>query len=344
MAKQLSLGQETVCRWVVQSQVEAGDREGRTTEELAEIKTLKAKVRRLEEDNAIDKVDLTMCNAICSSQFDIGKGAFRIMARKQTRTEQNNRERYRFGCCVAALMIGPAALLATGCTEATTPTTSTSQSAETPNPGAGESASTQEWIPPGDPMAADKVSGKSAKEIQDAFTINAERGDIKTFEDFSRWYVYRWSSWVQTGKIDENITNMGRDGLESYLEETYDAPIMDAALADSTGTNNVHIAAHFGGILLSNACKVLNSPTPYKETYVLQSADGSLRDGAFAGEILFTDKDNFSQTSLPQNLSLLPEDAQKGKNRTYTVKLAGNILPNGDMKLTGEDIASVDNS
>ena len=55
VAKQLGLGQETVRRWVVQSQVDAGDREGRSSEELAEIKVLKAKVRRLEEDNAILK-------------------------------------------------------------------------------------------------------------------------------------------------------------------------------------------------------------------------------------------------------------------------------------------------
>ena len=55
VAKQLGLGQETVRRWVVQSLVDAGDREGRSSEELAEIKTLKAKVRRLEEDNAILK-------------------------------------------------------------------------------------------------------------------------------------------------------------------------------------------------------------------------------------------------------------------------------------------------
>lgn len=55
VARQLGLGQETVRRWVVQSQVDSGDREGRTSEELAEIKSLKAKVRRLEEDNAILK-------------------------------------------------------------------------------------------------------------------------------------------------------------------------------------------------------------------------------------------------------------------------------------------------
>ena len=42
-------------RWVVQAQVDGGQRPGVTSEELAEIKALKAKVRRLEEDNAILK-------------------------------------------------------------------------------------------------------------------------------------------------------------------------------------------------------------------------------------------------------------------------------------------------
>ena len=55
VAKKLGLGHETVRRWVVQSEVDAGDRAGRTSEELAEIKALKARVRRLEEDNAILK-------------------------------------------------------------------------------------------------------------------------------------------------------------------------------------------------------------------------------------------------------------------------------------------------
>jgi len=44
-----------VRRWVIQSQVDGGQRQGATTEEMAEIKALKAKVRRLEEDNAILK-------------------------------------------------------------------------------------------------------------------------------------------------------------------------------------------------------------------------------------------------------------------------------------------------
>jgi transposase len=55
VAKRLGLGQETVRRWVIQAEVDAGGRGGQSSEELAEIKVLKAKVRRLEEDNAILK-------------------------------------------------------------------------------------------------------------------------------------------------------------------------------------------------------------------------------------------------------------------------------------------------
>jgi transposase-like protein len=55
VAKQLGVGNESVRRWVIQSQVDGGTRQGATSEELAEIKALKAKVRRLEEDNAILK-------------------------------------------------------------------------------------------------------------------------------------------------------------------------------------------------------------------------------------------------------------------------------------------------
>ena len=55
VAKQLGVGKESVRRWVLQSQVDAGERTGVTSEDLVEIKTLKAKVRKLEEDNAILK-------------------------------------------------------------------------------------------------------------------------------------------------------------------------------------------------------------------------------------------------------------------------------------------------
>lgn len=59
VAKQLGLGRETVRRWVVDAQVDAGARPGTTSAEHAEIKALKAKVRRLEEDNAILKAATT---------------------------------------------------------------------------------------------------------------------------------------------------------------------------------------------------------------------------------------------------------------------------------------------
>ena len=49
------IGVETVRRWVVQAEIDTGTRPGVSTEESAEIKSLKAKVRRLEEDNAILK-------------------------------------------------------------------------------------------------------------------------------------------------------------------------------------------------------------------------------------------------------------------------------------------------
>lgn len=53
VAKQLGLGRETVRRWIVDAEIDAGTRPGTTTAEQAEIKALKAKIRRLEEDNRI---------------------------------------------------------------------------------------------------------------------------------------------------------------------------------------------------------------------------------------------------------------------------------------------------
>lgn len=55
VAKQERLGAETVRRWAVQAEVDAGEREGRTSEELAEIKRLKTENARLREDVAILK-------------------------------------------------------------------------------------------------------------------------------------------------------------------------------------------------------------------------------------------------------------------------------------------------
>ena len=47
VAKQLGVGKESVRRWVIQSQIDGGHRAGASSEELAEIKALKAENRRL---------------------------------------------------------------------------------------------------------------------------------------------------------------------------------------------------------------------------------------------------------------------------------------------------------
>ena len=53
VAKKEGVGVESVRRWVAQAQVDSGQRQGATTQELETIRELRAKVRRLEEDNEI---------------------------------------------------------------------------------------------------------------------------------------------------------------------------------------------------------------------------------------------------------------------------------------------------
>ena len=49
----LGIGKETLRGWARQAQIDAGTRAGATSEDLAAVKDLKAKVRKLEEENAI---------------------------------------------------------------------------------------------------------------------------------------------------------------------------------------------------------------------------------------------------------------------------------------------------
>ena len=55
LAPKLDIGAETLRKWIVQAQVNAGDRVGPTSQELDEIKKLKAEVRDLREANEILK-------------------------------------------------------------------------------------------------------------------------------------------------------------------------------------------------------------------------------------------------------------------------------------------------
>ena len=63
------LEKETVRRWLVQAQIDGGQRQGATSQELAEIKELKAKVRRLEEDNEIlRRASIFFAGELCATR------------------------------------------------------------------------------------------------------------------------------------------------------------------------------------------------------------------------------------------------------------------------------------
>jgi transposase len=53
VARKLNIGRETVRRWLVQADINAGSRPGTTSDEQAELKRLKAENKRLREDNEI---------------------------------------------------------------------------------------------------------------------------------------------------------------------------------------------------------------------------------------------------------------------------------------------------
>jgi len=55
VAKKVGVGRETARRWLVQADINAGNRVGATSDDQAEIKKLKAEVRKLREDNEILK-------------------------------------------------------------------------------------------------------------------------------------------------------------------------------------------------------------------------------------------------------------------------------------------------
>jgi transposase-like protein len=55
VAKRVGVGRETARRWLVQADINAGTRPGTTSDELAELKRLKAENRKLKEDLEILK-------------------------------------------------------------------------------------------------------------------------------------------------------------------------------------------------------------------------------------------------------------------------------------------------
>ena len=55
VARQEGVGAESLRRWVIQAEIDAGERTGQTSEEHAEIRRLKSENRALREDVAILK-------------------------------------------------------------------------------------------------------------------------------------------------------------------------------------------------------------------------------------------------------------------------------------------------
>lgn len=53
VARQESVGAESLRRWVIQADIDSGERESQTSEEAAEVKRLKAENKRLREDVAM---------------------------------------------------------------------------------------------------------------------------------------------------------------------------------------------------------------------------------------------------------------------------------------------------
>jgi transposase len=53
VASKVGVGRETVRRWILQADIDAGTRPGASTDEQAEIKKLRAENKRLREDNEI---------------------------------------------------------------------------------------------------------------------------------------------------------------------------------------------------------------------------------------------------------------------------------------------------
>src|SRR5829696_3467317 len=97
VARREGVGKESVRRWVVQAQIDGGQRQGPTSDELAEIKELKARVRRLEQDNEILR-RASIFFAGNSTPATVDRGVHRGDARRGPRCRVLREQ----GCQVAA--------------------------------------------------------------------------------------------------------------------------------------------------------------------------------------------------------------------------------------------------
>lgn len=78
LAPKLGVGAESLRRWVVQAQIDAGDKTGPSSEELEEIKRLRTEVRDLKEANEILKqASIFFARELCATRRCVCRGAVR---------------------------------------------------------------------------------------------------------------------------------------------------------------------------------------------------------------------------------------------------------------------------
>jgi transposase len=78
LGPKLGIGAETLRKWILQAQVDAGERSGPTSEELEEIRRLKAEVRDLREANEILKAaSIFFARELCATRRRVDRGRVR---------------------------------------------------------------------------------------------------------------------------------------------------------------------------------------------------------------------------------------------------------------------------
>jgi len=82
LGPKLGVGPETLRKWVLQAQTDAGQRSGPTSEELAEIKRLRKENAELREANEVLKAaSIFFAGELCATRRRVDRGGVRDLSR-----------------------------------------------------------------------------------------------------------------------------------------------------------------------------------------------------------------------------------------------------------------------